>query len=221
MFQQRPSAGWGTATQVQDPVYATGKFLDGNGTSGAIKLAAAHPTWTAGQIAQRVQGSAYPDRYDQAQTTAQALIARANQIASGTIDGGSFRWPTVQTGEKNNRVRVIQHLLNQRGAGLVVDASFGPSTLAAVKSFQSSNGLTVDGVVGPITWSKLVVSLSKGATGNAVKGLQVALNVHGADLTVDGSYGSLTGNAVNSLRLRYDLPSGTSTNSAVWNSLVA
>lgn len=221
VFQQRPSAGWGTPTQVQDPVYATGKFLDGNGTSGAIKLDAAHPTWTAGQIAQKVQGSAFPDRYDEAQAKAQALITRANQLASGSIAGGSFTWPTVQSGEKNNRVRAVQHLLNQRGAGLDVDASFGPATLAAVKSFQSSNGLVADGIIGPKTWAKLVVSLSSGSKGNAVKALQHELNVHGADLVVDGSYGTLTANAVKALRSRYDLPAGTSTNAAVWNSLIA
>ena len=28
LFQQRPSAGWGTEAQVQDPVYAANKFYD-------------------------------------------------------------------------------------------------------------------------------------------------------------------------------------------------
>ena len=28
LFQQRPSSGWGTPAQVQDPVYAAGKFYD-------------------------------------------------------------------------------------------------------------------------------------------------------------------------------------------------
>ncbi|KRF18768.1 hypothetical protein ASG90_02395 [Nocardioides sp. Soil797] len=221
VFQQRPSAGWGTVTQVQDPTYATNKFLDGNGTAGAIKVAADHPTWSAGQVAQRVQGSAFPDRYDAAASTAKALINRANGIAAGTIDGGSFTWPTVQTGEKNNRVKVLQHLLNQRGYGLTVDGSFGPATLSAVKRFQTSAGLGSDGVVGPLTWSKVVVSLSSGTKGNAVKGVQQALNAHGFKLVVDGSYGTLTANAVTTLRSRYDLPGGTSTDAAVWNSLIA
>lgn len=221
VFQQRPSMGWGTATQVQDPVYATNKFLDGNGTAGAIKVAAANPTWSAGRVAQKVQGSAHPDRYDQAESTARALMARADQIANGTIDGGSFKWPTVQVGEKNNRVRAMQYLLNHRGAGLTVDSSFGPATLAAVKSFQSRSGLVADGIVGPKTWAKLIVSLSVGSKGNAVKGLQHMLNAHGAKLVVDGSYGTLTGNAVKTIRARYDMPAGTSTNSAVWNSAIA
>ncbi len=37
----------------------------------------------------------------------------------------------------------------------VLDGNFGPLTKSAVESFQSSNGLTVDGIVGPMTWAKL------------------------------------------------------------------
>jgi putative chitinase len=33
---------------------------------------------------------------------------------------------------------------------------FGPKTEAAVKSWQSSNGLTADGIVGPQTWAKIM-----------------------------------------------------------------
>lgn len=33
---------------------------------------------------------------------------------------------------------------------------FGPKTEAAVKSWQSANGLTADGIVGPNTWAKLM-----------------------------------------------------------------
>jgi peptidoglycan hydrolase-like protein with peptidoglycan-binding domain len=39
-----------------------------------------------------------------------------------------------------------------------------------VKSFQQSQGLAADGIVGPLTWPKLIVQLKKGSTGDAVKG---------------------------------------------------
>jgi hypothetical protein len=41
-----------------------------------------------------------------------------------------------------------------------------------VKSFQSAEGLTADGIVGAHTWPALVVETSNGSTGDAVKAVQ-------------------------------------------------
>jgi hypothetical protein len=49
----------------------------------------------------------------------------------------------------------LQTALNKHGGKVVVDGIFGPLTEAAVKVFQKVRGLMVDGVVGPVTWSKL------------------------------------------------------------------
>ncbi len=57
LFQQRPSQGWGTPAQVQDPVYAAGKFYDG-----LVQI----PAWESGEltrVADAVQRSAYPLAY--------------------------------------------------------------------------------------------------------------------------------------------------------------
>jgi peptidoglycan hydrolase-like protein with peptidoglycan-binding domain len=42
------------------------------------------------------------------------------------------------------------------------DGSFGPKTEEAVRHFQGNNGLTVDGIVGPLTWDALFSSSAKG-----------------------------------------------------------
>jgi hypothetical protein len=80
LFQQRPSAGWGTAEQVQDPVYAANKFYDH-----LIQV----PEWETGDltsVADSVQRSAYPLAYRQWSDFAQALTTaiRTNDAAAFT-----------------------------------------------------------------------------------------------------------------------------------------
>jgi hypothetical protein len=69
LFQQRPSQGWGTPAQVQDPVYAAGKFLD--------RLVQV-PGWDTGRltdVAQTVQRSAFPEAYQKHEAMAVELTA--------------------------------------------------------------------------------------------------------------------------------------------------
>jgi hypothetical protein len=59
LFQQRPSQGWGTEAQVQDPVYASGIFYDR-----LVRV----PGWDTGRltdVAQAVQRSGFPEAYQQ------------------------------------------------------------------------------------------------------------------------------------------------------------
>ena len=69
LFQQRPSQGWGTPEQVQDPVYAAGKFYDG-----LVEV----PGWETGrltEVAQTVQRSGFPEAYQKHEGMAQELTA--------------------------------------------------------------------------------------------------------------------------------------------------
>ena len=62
----------------------------------------------------------------------------------------------LKLGSRGNEVKVLQEKLN-----LKVDGIFGPLTEEAVKDFQRSNGLEVDGIVGANTLSKLNLSVNK------------------------------------------------------------
>lgn len=60
-------------------------------------------------------------------------------------------------GSEDDAVTRLQALLNVAGgAGLAEDGIFGPLTEAAVRDFQASHALIVDGIVGPQTWTALL-----------------------------------------------------------------
>ena len=68
--------------------------------------------------------------------------------------------PNAQTLKKDDSGEIVvtlQNLLVEKGYidGDYVDGDFGPGTEAAVKQFQTDNGLTEDGIVGPTTWQAL------------------------------------------------------------------
>ena len=73
---------------------------------------------------------------------------------------------TLKAGSSGSQVKVLQNLLNGNGANLEVDGVYGPKTEAAVKDYQTKNGLTVDGMVGPETSGSLTGGSSAGSTGN-------------------------------------------------------
>jgi len=55
----------------------------------------------------------------------------------------------------DKNVEDLQTRLNEQGADIVVDGYFGEQTRTAVMNYQKEQGLTVDGIVGPVTWSAL------------------------------------------------------------------
>ena len=65
--------------------------------------------------------------------------------------------PMLRTGSRGDAVRKLQELLNTKGYDCgSMDGIFGSKTKAAVLAFQKANGLGADGIVGPLTWGKLV-----------------------------------------------------------------
>lgn len=67
-------------------------------------------------------------------------------------------------------VQQVQAALDAHGYALVEDNIMGPATTAAIRDFQSKNGLTVDANVGPLTWAKLSGGAAATPVGQTVAG---------------------------------------------------
>jgi peptidoglycan hydrolase-like protein with peptidoglycan-binding domain len=112
--------------------------------------------------------------------------------------------PLLKEGATGEAVSQLQLAL--QGLGYppgAVDGKFGPSTLAAVKSFQQDNSITADGIVGPVTWRNIDEAdqsepvLRKGSKGNPVRRAQSRLTAAGFDTGgVDGVFGPSTESGV-------------------------
>jgi hypothetical protein len=85
LFQQRPSQGWGTPENIQDPRYASDKFFT------ALKKIKGWQKMRVTEAAQRVQRSAYPNAYqkwaDESAVLAKALTGRATGAVACTVTG--------------------------------------------------------------------------------------------------------------------------------------
>lgn len=72
LFQQRPSMGWGSRSQIIQPAYSTSRFLS------AMTKRYPNGSWASadpGRVAQNVQRSAYPSRYNRERTSSARLVA--------------------------------------------------------------------------------------------------------------------------------------------------
>ena len=88
LFQQRPSQGWGTATQVRDPHYAAWKFYD------ALVKVKNYQQLDVTVAADRVQRSAFPNAYadheGDARVLASALTGQSKGAFSCTVNTASL-----------------------------------------------------------------------------------------------------------------------------------
>jgi hypothetical protein len=93
LFQQRPSQGWGTVTQVQDPHYAAGKFYD------ALVKVRNYQTLAVTVAADRVQRSAFPNAYADheadARVLASALTGQTKAAFSCTVNNEALPAETM------------------------------------------------------------------------------------------------------------------------------
>ncbi|AYG04596.1 M23 family metallopeptidase [Gryllotalpicola protaetiae] len=93
LFQMRPAAGWGTVAELMDSTYQARAFYGGEtgpnhpSPRGLLDI----PGWQSmdpGEAAQAVEVSAYPDRYQNYQPVAEAILAALTRPPSTGGGGG-------------------------------------------------------------------------------------------------------------------------------------
>ncbi len=139
---------------------------------------------------------------------------------------------TISVGSTGDDVKRLQRVLARQLAW----NPFGPITgvfdadlETSVKTFQQSNGLTADGVVGPLTWAKLPAyreaspTLTLGSMGPAVAWLQQALAGKVVAVSfapyagaIDGQFGPMTEASVKSLQSWAQVPATGVVDDASW-----
>jgi peptidoglycan hydrolase-like protein with peptidoglycan-binding domain len=76
----------------------------------------------------------------------------AAPVAAPAGGGMKFDYPgtPVGLGSKGAAASLVQAII-----GAKADGDFGPKSVASLKAWQTANGLTADGSVGPVTWKKM------------------------------------------------------------------
>jgi peptidoglycan hydrolase-like protein with peptidoglycan-binding domain len=132
----------------------------------------------------------------------------------------------VRRGSTGEPVRSLQYLLRARGFAVTVDGAFGARTDRAVRAFQRSRGLAVDGVVGRSTWTALLVTVRRGSRGDAVRAVQDQFqfrNLSGDPSkgpAVDGVFGPDTERRVRAFQSAVGLAPDGVVGPRTWNQLI-
>ena len=192
------------------------------------------------------------------QATWQALYDEYRSIQEdiappGVTQPGQYPGTPLRLGDRGNEVKQMQFYLriiarsNTAIPSIQADGVFGQATQAAVRAFQSGYGLTVDGVVGPLTWNKIYevytdlingllssnqrpgvypgTPLRLGSTGQAVREMQYYLYLLSAyypeipQIAYDGIFGAATEQAVRAYQKLFGLTVDGIVGRDTWNSI--
>ena len=119
LFQQRPSQGWGTVEELQDPVFATNAFYD------ALVKVDGWEDMRITEIAQEVQRSGYPEAYADHEHEGRTI---ASTLAGHSPEGFTCRLdPPTEAGRPDTFVRALEEQTGEQasadGRVISVDAS--------------------------------------------------------------------------------------------------
>ena len=121
---------------------------------GVVKTAVKDRTWT--------HWAALPGVLDGDQVTIVPVEPEERpetptETTTQATESGVIPMNTLKNGSRGTQVKVLQFLLNELGYDCgEADGIFGSKTLTAVKAYQKAKGLTVDGICGKNTWTKLL-----------------------------------------------------------------
>ncbi len=150
------------------------------------------------------------------------LVGLLLGLLAPAASAASPAFPVQSLGNRGTDVEAIQWLLAGRGSPVAADGVFGTTTAAAVKAFQTSAGLTANGIVGDGTWKALIRPLRTGDSGPAVKALQGELRAkRRLDVPVDGVFGPSTRAAVRTFQAHAGRPVTGEVTRSTWRRLIA
>jgi peptidoglycan hydrolase-like protein with peptidoglycan-binding domain len=132
---------------------------------------------------------------------------------------------TISLGSTGNDVKRLQRVFARSkvlGAS-DVNGNFDAKTQTAVKDFQLANGLVADGVVGPVTWSRIhpyreaSPTLQAGSVGPVVAMVQNTLKTgFGYAGAIDGVFGPATEAVVRQFQTNVGLPNNGVLDELTW-----
>ena len=85
-----------------------------------------------------------------------------NDVNAGASGPPVYPGVALRVGSRGENVRTMQNYLNSIGRvytsipTLVADGIYGNATAGAVRTFQRLFGLDTDGIIGRITWNRIV-----------------------------------------------------------------
>lgn len=165
--------GSGTASKLRIKLPVSGGITYGKTTANVAAVQARLKTY--GYLKSSVDGAwgnktlAAVLRYQSDRgLTVDGTVGSGTASKLGVTLSSSSRSGGITKGKTSANVKAVQNALRAQGYFTsTVDGVWGKRTMCAVMSFQSDNGLAVDGVVGAGTERKLGISLGSSSSGGS------------------------------------------------------